>query len=114
MIIKTCKCKVCVAFKTQKLKIFCVVWGGTGKDYIDYHFLGVNKTKRQFESALKKARQTVAERQPVPSRCFELLCDVLSNAGFVEIDDLSCCSTAYIDIDPPEIPGATISFDKVY
>ena len=106
---KICKCKVCAAFKTQKVKVFCVVWGGSvNKDYVDYYFLSVNKTKKQFESALKKASQKIIEIQPVSSKCFGILRDVLSDAGFIGLDDLSCCATVYVDVESPEIPGATI------
>ena len=111
---KTCKCKVCVAFKAQKMKLYSVVWAADREDYKDYYFLAVGKTKRQFTSALKRAQQTVLERQPAIGDCFEVFCDALSNYGFTSMDDISCASTVYIDADSPPIPGATIRFDKVY
>lgn len=110
---KTCKCKVCMAFKAQKIKVYGVVWDQDHK-FTDYYFLAIGKTKRQFEAALKKARQAVAERQPTVDDCFVVFSNALSEAGFIGMDDISCSSTVFIDVDPPEIPGATVSFDKVY
>ena len=108
---KKCKLKICKNWKKSKLCLFLLMYRFSDFDIVDYHFVSINKTKKQFDAALVEFTEITNGAKLTSKKIIKVLFDTMQLYGFVLVDDY-LIKTFFIREVPPSISGYKVKLTK--